>query len=174
MSETEKQLLTELKDEYLHLLSESVTKLDHCLSQLSDEQFCQRPGPAQNSIANLLAHMAGNLKQWAVTGFGTEPDLRQRESEFRDFTPHDRMKLLKELIAVLGLAASTIEKATHQELARVRNIQGFNVSGLQALSHTVTHFVGHTHQVIQLTRWHLGSRYRFQWDENAPRDRVPI
>lgn len=174
MSETDKQLLTELCDEYLHLLSECVNKLDHCLSQLNDEQICQRPGPGQNSIANHLAHMAGNLKQWAVTGFGTEPDLRQRESEFRDFTPQDRKRLLQELIAVLGIAASTIEKITPEEMLRVRSIQGFSVSGLQALSHTVTHFVGHTHQVIQLTRWHLGSRYRFQWDENAPRNRVPI
>ncbi|MFM7115217.1 MAG: DUF1572 family protein [Planctomycetota bacterium] len=174
MSEDEIQLLTELRDEYLHLLSECVAKLDHCLSQLNDEQICQRPGPDQNSIANHLAHMAGNLKQWAVTGFGTEPDFRQRDAEFRDFTPQDRKRLLQELIAVLGIAASTIEKLTLEEMFRVRTIQGFDVNGLQALSHTVTHFVGHTHQIIQLTRWHLGSRYRFHWDENAPRNRVPI
>lgn len=174
MSQDEKQLLTELCDEYLHLLSECVHKLENCLTQLSDEQFCQRPGEGQNSIANHLAHMTGNLKQWAVTGFGTEPDLRQRESEFQDFSPADRMRLVRELIAVLAIAAGTIEKATEQELLRVRNIQGFNVSGLQALSHTVTHFVGHTHQIIQLTRWHLGNGYLFQWDDNSPRERVPI
>jgi hypothetical protein len=84
------------------------------------------------------------------------------------------MRLVRELIAVLAIAAGTIEKATEQELLRVRNIQGFNVSGLQALSHTVTHFVGHTHQIIQLTRWHLGNGYLFQWDDNSPRERVPI
>lgn len=174
MSQSESHLLQDLCDEYLHLLTECVNKLEHCLSQLSDEQFCQRPGPGQNSVANHLAHMTGNLKQWAVTGFAQEPDRRQREAEFRDFSKSDRPRILHELISVLGLAAVTIEKVTPEELARVRTIQGFKVNGLQALSHTVTHFVGHTHQVIQLTRWHLGSSYRFHWNENASRNVVPI
>lgn len=174
MSSDENQLLNQLRREYLHLLTECVNKLEHCLGQLSDEQLCQRPGPGQNSISNHLAHMAGNLKQWAVTGFGADPDRRDRESEFRDFAPHDRTKLLKETIVVLSLAASTIENATEEELARARDIQGFHVTGLQALSHTVTHFVGHTHQIIQLTRWHLGSKYQFDWDESKPRHGVPI
>jgi hypothetical protein len=47
-------------------------------------------------------------------------------------------------------------------------VQGFQVSGMAAIWHTVAHFRGHTQEIIGLTRQILGSRYRFAW---APRTR---
>jgi hypothetical protein len=43
-----------------------------------------------------------------------------------------------------------------EELVRVRRIQGFEVSGLAAIFHSVPHFRGHTQEIVHLTRLQLG------------------
>jgi uncharacterized damage-inducible protein DinB len=174
MSNTEVPLLEALRTEWLHLLIAATSKLEHCLCQLEPSQVCLRPGPQLNSIANQLAHVAGNLRQWTAAGFGAEPDQRNREREFEDWEPEDVRALQENLLRALAAAHDVISQVTTSELLRERTIQGFTVTGLQALSHTITHLVGHTHQIVQLTRWHLGSRYRFHWTEDSPRQGVPI
>ena len=48
-----------------------------------------------------------------------------------------------------------------QELLRSRRIQGFDVTGLGAIFDSVTHFVGHSHQIVYITRLQLGDRYEW-------------
>ena len=174
MHTVEEPLLEALRAEWMHLMMAATEKIEHCLSQLEDEQVCMRPGPGLNSIANQLAHITGNLRQWSLAGFGLEPDQRDREREFADWEPTALRGLKQELVSTVGSAYNLVSQVTAAELLRVHDIQGFRVSGLQALSHTFTHFVGHTHQIVQLTRWHLGSSYDFHWTTESPRDRVPI
>lgn len=174
MSQLTEPLTQALRDEWNHLLKQVMLKLDHCLCQLSERQVCQRPGPGMNSIANHIAHMTGNLYQWSVTGFTAEPDQRDREAEFADISPAQLMNLKMRLLNVTAEAYNVIKRITPEQLLETRSIQGFNVTGLQALNHTITHLVGHTHQVIQLTRWHLGEDYRFHWEPNQPRNEVPL
>jgi len=99
---------------------------------------------------------------------------RDRDREFADWEPSDLRRLNQELIMALNEASQVIARLTASQLLQTRTIQGFQVTGLQALSHTVTHLVGHTHQIVQLTRWHLGPGYRFGWSEDGPRDNVPL
>jgi len=42
--------------------------LQHCVSQLSEDQVWHRPTSHQNAIGNLLLHLQGNLQQWIVCG----------------------------------------------------------------------------------------------------------
>jgi hypothetical protein len=44
-----------------------------------------------------------------------------------------------------------------------RRIQGFETTVLAAIFDTVSHFVGHQHQIVYITRLRLGDAYRFQW-----------
>jgi hypothetical protein len=60
------------------------------------------------------------------------------------------------------------------ELLEPRNIQGFEISVYEAMSHTTTHFVGHTHQIIYLTRLQIGDQYKFQWSPENERNNLPI
>ena len=59
------------------------------------------------------------------------------------------------------------------DFLEARTIQGFDVTVLEALGHTVTHFTGHTHQIIMLTRLILGDDYQYDWDPSRPRTSVP-
>jgi hypothetical protein len=44
-------------------LADALTKIKHCLDQLSDEQVWWRPKSSLNSIGNLILHLCGNLRQ---------------------------------------------------------------------------------------------------------------
>ena len=64
------------------LLDAAMVKLSNCVRQLSDQQLWWRPAAGQNSVANLIIHVCGNMTQWIVCGVGGEQDKRDRESEF--------------------------------------------------------------------------------------------
>ncbi len=53
-----------------------------CVGQLSEEQFWHRGGDHENSVANLLLHLEGNMRQWILHGVDGQPDVRQRDDEF--------------------------------------------------------------------------------------------
>ena len=56
----------------------------------------------------------------------------------------------------------------YSEWLRVRNIQGFEVTGLAAVFSTVPHFRGHTQEIIFRTRCLLGEKYVFSWKPSSP------
>ncbi len=63
----------------LHLSQKDIAR---CLDKLSDNQIRHRGGDHENSIANLLLHLEGNLRQWILHGIDNQPDVRQRDNEF--------------------------------------------------------------------------------------------
>src|ERR1700742_3864000 len=60
----------------------SETDINRCLDKLTDEQMLCRGGDHENSIANLLLHLEGNMRQWFLHGIGGQPDVRERDQEF--------------------------------------------------------------------------------------------
>ena len=56
--------------------------INRCLDKLSEEQMWCRGGDHENSIANLLLHLEGNLRQWFLHGIDGQPDVRVRDEEF--------------------------------------------------------------------------------------------
>ena len=73
MSDLNSQVATVFVREMAHQLREGLEKILHCLRQLNEEQVWWRPTPAQNSIANLMLHLEGNVRQWIVSGVGANP-----------------------------------------------------------------------------------------------------
>lgn len=174
MNNTNSLLAQEYTTETVHLLDQSMLKIEHCLSQLNEKQIWWRPQASLNSVGNLLLHLAGNLQQWAVSGVGKLPDSRERESEFAAKDGIEKEQLLESLRSVVANAISTIQAQSRKDLLGKISIQGFEVSVLAAISHTVTHFVGHTHQIIYITRQQLGEQYQFHWSPDTDRRNVPI
>jgi hypothetical protein len=138
-------------------LDSALKQVKHCLDQLTDEQIWHRPGPGQNSIANLLLHVAGNLKQWIVAGLGGAADQRDRPREFADDTGRPKATLE----ATIRGAKQAIRRQSAGDLQRVRRIQGFDVRGLAAMLHSIAHFRGHTQEITFRTRLLVGDQYRF-------------
>src|SRR5271167_2408526 len=56
--------------------------INRCLERLSEEQMWCRGADHENSIANLLLHLEGNLRQWYLHGIDGQPDVRIRDAEF--------------------------------------------------------------------------------------------
>jgi uncharacterized damage-inducible protein DinB len=63
-------------------LRQSQAEIARCLDQLGEEQMWHRGGDYENSIANLLLHLAGNMRQWVLHGIDGQPDVRLRDDEF--------------------------------------------------------------------------------------------
>ena len=154
-------------------LEESVAKIKHCLNQLSAEQVWWRQSESQNSIGNIILHLCGNLRQWVVSGIGGEADTRRRPSEFSERGPIPTTELLGQLEGVVRQACAALSTAGPEELLKNRRIQGFDVTGLGAIFSSVPHFVGHTHQIVFITRLQLGDRYEFEWSPSTPEEGAP-
>ena len=174
MSPLADRLSHEVIQEFQQLLTQSLHKLRHCLNQLSQDQIWWRPAPGLNSIGNLVLHLCGNLNQWAVSGITGARDERRRDAEFEADQSHSRAELLSLLEQGVQRAREVLETLSAANLLEPRTIQGFSVSVLGAIAHTVPHFVGHTHQIIYLTRLQLGEAYQFDWSPEAERRGVPI
>jgi hypothetical protein len=163
-------LLAEARD----TLARALAKIDHCLNQLNDADVLARPADGMNSIAIVANHLSGNLHQWINAGLGGEADTRYRPGEFDEPTGATVASVRRTLADAVREADRVIAAIDPADLLRVRKVQGFDVSGMHALFDTVAHFVGHTHQVVMLTRWRRGAQYRFQFvpqtvEQGAPR-----
>ncbi len=147
-------------------LADSLRMIEHCLSQLEEEQIWHRGEQSLNAIGNLILHLLGNLRQWVVAGLGGAADIRERPREFAPCEPIPARELLAAARSCVHEAATVLSRLDPENMLQMRRIQGFEMTGVAALWHSVSHFRGHTQEIIRLTRQHLGQRYRFAW---APR-----
>jgi hypothetical protein len=148
-------------------LESSLCKIEHCLAQLDEADVQWRQHESHNSIQNIILHLCGNLRQWILHGVGGAPDKRNRPLEFSDHRPLTKDHLAGELRSAVSDAIAVIDKTTDARLIEMRRIQGFDVSVLAAIFDSVSHFVGHTHQIVFITRQRLGDAYRFQWSPGS-------
>jgi len=155
-------------EESSHQLRASVKKIKHCLGQLNAEQIWWRPSPLQNSISNLILHVCGNVGQWILSGVAGEPDTRDRPAEFSARSGATKADLIARLDETVEQASRAIRAATPERLQAGLRIQGFETNGLAAIFHSVSHFQGHTQEIICLTRWQTGDDYQFEWTPSSP------
>ena len=167
------KIASEVSVQLCRLLDQAVQKIDHCLEQLSDEQIWWRPEPNMNSIGNLLLHVSGNLRQWCVCVLRDLPDTRDRDAEFTTIQM-DRYELEKIFRTAVDDAKAAMFRLRQEQLLQPAIVQGFEINVIHCLVHTTTHFQGHVHQILQLTRLQKKSEYRFAWSANSSRDRVPM
>jgi hypothetical protein len=146
-----------------HSLSEGMRKIEHCAGQLTDAQIWWRPRPEMNSIANLMLHLAGNLRQWLVAGVGGAKDVRNRPLEFADHSNRPKAEVLGLLKKTIAEAEAALAGLSPQTLLSPRRIQGFDTTVIAAITDTIPHFRGHVQEIIQMTRQQLGEKYRFDF-----------
>jgi hypothetical protein len=156
-----------------HELTSAFNRIKHCLGQLSDDQVWWRSSESMNSIGNLLLHLCGNVRQWIVSGIGKVPDIRNRPAEFAERGRIPKDQLLRTLEVVMGEAKEVLAKMTASQMLEVRSIQGFNVTGAAAIFASVPHFRGHTQEIVHMTRYLLGSAYKFDWVPATPEQGAP-
>jgi uncharacterized damage-inducible protein DinB len=153
-----------LEEARRYLVVEYPAKIRACLAQLSDEDLWWRPNPESNSVGNLLLHLAGNVRQWIVSGVGGEPDRRRRQEEFDERGPLARAELLTRLTAAADDAGRVLAALAPGELGAPRRIQGRDTTVLLAVFHVVEHFAMHTGQVAYVTKLRTGRDLGFYRD----------
>ena len=134
------------------LLDEFFPRMRTCVESLTEDQVWWRPNEASNSIGNLLLHLNGNVRQWLITSFNQQEDARQRSSEFAERSHLPAHVLLDRLAATLNETATVLNRLTADDLAAPIEIQGYSVTGLEAVYHVVEHFGLHYGQICYITK----------------------
>ncbi len=143
------------------LTTDYLPRIERCLEILSDEQVWWRSHAEGNSIGNLLLHLAGNARQWVVSGVGGGVDRRMRQSEFDERQMISREELLARLKATLAEVDDALAHLNPAQVLERRRIQGYDVTVLEAVFHVVEHFSMHTGQIILLTKMLTKADMRF-------------
>jgi uncharacterized damage-inducible protein DinB len=133
-------------------LSDSLRQIEKCLHLLSVEQVWHRPNDVSNSIGNLVLHLAGNVRQWIIASLGGEAFARDRAAEFAQRAPLPTDEILDRLRETVERACDVIAGLTPDALAARVTIQGYDVTGLEAVFHVVEHFSLHTGQIVYATK----------------------
>jgi len=153
------------------LAEEYLPKIERCMERLNDEQVWRRASRESNSIGNLMLHMAGNARQWILSGVGGATDERDRQSEFDERRAIPKTELLAHLKRVLADVDEVLAGLNSSALLETRKIQGYDVTVLEAVFHVVEHFSMHTGQIILLTKMLTQGDMRFyDFSGNAPKE----
>jgi len=153
-------------------LEAAVFVIRHCLDQLDDEQVWSRAGGKLNSIANLLLHLSGNLRQRFRAEIAGEPDARDRPLEFTERRSIPKADLQAGFEEAAGLADEVLAALAPAQLLETRRTEratGFedrSVLGLALM--TIAHLHGHAQEILYMTRVLLGDRYVFRHPAVVP------
>jgi uncharacterized damage-inducible protein DinB len=147
-----------------YLATEYRIKIRAAVESLPHGAQWSRPKAESNSVGNLLLHLAGNVRQWIVSGIGGATDLRNRAGEFQARDGVNASTLLLALDAVLDEADAVLAQLTADDLAGSRMIQGRDVNVMEAVYHVVEHFAGHLYQIVLVAKMHSPGAIRFYED----------
>jgi hypothetical protein len=154
------------------LLEQYWPRLQGCVESLTEEQVWWRPNKASNSIGNLILHLNGNVRQWLVASFNRVEDTRDRPSEFAERQLIPPAALLKTLGSTMQDASAVLSRLTEADLLSILHIQGYTVSGVQAVYQVVEHFGMHHGQILYITKLARGEDLGF-YRELDKTGRVP-
>ncbi|HEY2861102.1 MAG TPA: DUF1572 family protein [Terracidiphilus sp.] len=158
---------TFLKATREQLLDQSWPRLRACVESLSDEQVWWRPNPSSNSIANIMLHLNGNVTQWLIVSFTHAEDARDRPAEFSRTEGLSGAALIDMLAATMERLSTTLDQLTEADLRTEFHIQGYHVTGLEAIYHVVEHFALHYGQIAYITKMLRSEDLGFYKELNA-------
>ncbi len=132
------------------------TQIQRCVAQLSEDQLWHRGGDHENSIANLLLHLEGNMRQWILHGVAGQPDVRVRDEEFALAPTMSGAQAHATFTATLAEVCNALAGVTDDQLLRLTDPQPRpNIppcTMLGAIYRVVCHVHHHSGQIILLTK----------------------
>src|SRR5215212_10296642 len=144
--------------DYLERLEGLQRRLHTDVQDLSAEAMDWSPGPAMNSVAVLLAHITGLLREGIDLALD-DPPGRVREQEFQTRGVLSA-EMLRRLDAVIDYAREALPRLGLEDLAKERKDEdGMITCGwalLHALEHAYLH-LGHIQLTCQM--WRQGEKF---------------
>lgn len=142
----------EFVDQCILRMEENTPKIFTCLDELDENEIWKRPNEASNSIGNIILHLCGNIRQYAISSLGHLPDARERDKEFSAQGGLSKNELKEKLESTLKQAIEAIKNISEEELLKIRLVQGFSLSGIGIIIHVVEHYSYHTGQIVFWTK----------------------
>lgn len=136
----------------IHRIDENTPKLIACVHELQEDEIWKRPNLHSNSVGNIILHLCGNIRQYAISSLGNRKDIRERDKEFSADGGYSVSELMKKLTDTLDEAKSVIQNISAEELLRKRKVQGYTHSGIGIIIHVTEHYSYHTGQIIFWTK----------------------
>jgi len=149
-------------------LQQLTGRIESCLARLTPEQVWMRGSENENAVGNLILHLAGNARQWIVSGVGGRPDTRDRDAEFAARSGQAPAELVALLRGTVEEAVATLNALTPGSLEDHLTIQGYQVTRLEAVYRVVEHFSMHTGQILFATKLFTGTDLGFYRDLKTP------
>jgi len=143
------------------LFEESFPRIKQCIGLLPEEDIWYRPNAVSNSIGNLVLHIAGNLRQWILSGLGNEEDNRHRIREFSERGPLSAERLLTLLQQLEEEIDELLDELSTEHLVATYRVQAFRETGISMLFHAVEHTAYHVGQITYITKWRTGSETNY-------------
>jgi uncharacterized damage-inducible protein DinB len=149
MSSFSQQFLDESRS---FLTQDYLPKIERSVSQLTEDQIWSRSNDASNSIGNLMLHLAGSSRYWAIEVIGGKPigRVRQREFDRRESIPPEQ--LLADLRAAVDEVDHLLAELPCESLLEVRSSGEKQLTVLWCVYHIVEHFAMHTGQILSMTK----------------------
>ena len=152
-------------------MQRSEDDINRCIDKLSDQQMWQRGADHENSVANLLLHLEGNLRQWFLHGIDGQPDVRSRDSEFALLPSQRCAEIRSRFAATLAECRKVIESLPPARLLETIAPQPTGnwppMTILEAIYRVTGHLQLHQGQIILLTKHLTGA----DLDLSIPRKR---
>lgn len=129
------------------------------VNQLNDEQLNWRPDESSHSIATLVRHIEGNIKERIFKGILHQEIRRNREEEFKHaFTSKS------ELIAIIDermqLIVDTIQHISDESLAQKQTVRSRDRTNLDMLHQCAAHYSEHMGQIFYIAKQCLQKDYK--------------
>jgi len=148
----DQEIAQEFKEQIVYRWNESIRMLSMSFEQLKEEDIWKRYNEASNSIGNLILHLCGNIRQYAIASLGNVIDTRDRNAEFDTIDGLDKEALLSLINETVKEAKHVLSDCSVSELMRKREVQGFTFSGIGVAIHVTEHVSYHTGQIAFLTK----------------------
>ena len=142
----------DFKQNALFRIDESMRMVSKSLEITDESDIWKKPNSSSNSIGNLILHLCGNITQYIIASLGSKLDIRDRDLEFSITGGVTKKKLLSRLTEVVEQSKNIIANASEEELMRIREVQGFSLSGIGVVIHVVEHLSYHTGQIAYLVK----------------------
>jgi hypothetical protein len=134
---------------------------DDAMAQVADEELTRVLDGEMNSIAQIVKHMAGNMRsRWTdfLTSDGEKPD-RNRDGEFVD-PPASREALLAIWEDGWNRIFTALGPLTEADMSRTVTIRGEPHSIMQAINRQMAHYAYHCGQIVMLAKHFRGENWK--------------
>jgi Protein of unknown function (DUF1572) len=135
---------------------------DRALDQVAPEELFRKPDPDSNSMAEVMKHVAGNLRsRWTnfLNADGEKAD-RDRDSEFIAEETDTPESLRRNWDSGWNCLFDSLGNLTPQEMDRSVPIRGELHTVIEAIHRTMTHSANHVGQIIYLAKHFAGPRWK--------------